>query len=266
MNFPFHFLSGFFSSIFPNLLRKAKGDDEEGQATHGVYMYGGVGTGKTTIMVRAVSQASFALIRAGIFHPLSLQDILYDSQPASVKKRRTHFYRFMLDVHQRMHEMRKSKVGEPLRVVARDLANEAHLLCFDEFQVTDVADAMILRGLFTELFDNGVVFVATSNREPDELYKNGLNRALFIPFIELLKTRCVVHQLDGGVDYRKGRVFSESTMFHVGQGTARDQQLFEHFLAYTGGNRGEPKTISVKMGRQLKVGWPFCCPSSSFTI
>ena len=160
----------------------------------------------------------------------------------------------MLDVHARMHTLRKEgKSTEPLRAVARELASEAHLLCFDEFQVMDVADAMILKGLFTELFDNGVVFVATSNREPDQLYKNGLNRSLFIPFIELLKMRCVVHQLDGGIDYRKGRVFSTSSMFYVGKGTDRDQSLFQHFLAYTGGNRGESRMLAVKGSRQLKV-------------
>ncbi|KAG1752528.1 AFG1-like ATPase-domain-containing protein [Suillus paluster] len=150
----------------------------------GLYLYGDVGTGKTMLM-----------------------DLFYQTLPPYItRKRRVHFHAFMIDAHKRIHA---SKIamghsgGDPIAPVARDLAKEAYVLCFDEFQVTDIADAMILRRLLEGLMNHGVVCVMTSNRHPDDLYKNGIQRSSFIPAIELLKTRFEVTDLDSGTDYRR---------------------------------------------------------------
>ncbi|KAI0321977.1 AFG1-like ATPase [Amylostereum chailletii] len=150
----------------------------------GLYLHGDVGTGKTMLM-----------------------DIFYRTLPPNItRKRRVHFHAFMIDVHKRIHAT-KARLGhpggDPIAPVARDLAREASVLCFDEFQVTDIADAMILRRLLETMLEDGVVCVITSNRHPDELYKNGIQRSSFIPAIELLKSRFDVTDLDSGTDYRR---------------------------------------------------------------
>ncbi|CAL1700466.1 unnamed protein product [Somion occarium] len=154
------------------------------QVPQGLYLYGDVGTGKTMLM-----------------------DLFYNTLPSHVKrKRRVHFHAFMIDVHKRLHAAKRmlgARGGDPIGPVARDLASEAYVLCFDEFQVTDIADAMILRQLFEKLLSYGVISVITSNRHPDELYKNGIQRTSFIPCIELLKSRFEVTDLDSGTDYRR---------------------------------------------------------------
>ncbi|KAI0294607.1 ATPase [Multifurca ochricompacta] len=147
----------------------------------GLYLYGDVGTGKTMLM-----------------------DLFYNTLPARItRKRRVHFHAFMLDVHKRMHAAKAAGAGDPLEPVARDLASEAYMLCLDEFQVTDIADAMILRRLLDALLERGVVCVFTSNRHPDELYKNGIQRTSFLPAIDLLKTQFDITDLDSGTDYRR---------------------------------------------------------------
>ena len=136
-----------------------------------------------------------------------LMDLFFDSSPVE-RKRRAHFHEFMLDVHERIYLIRqKMKFGEhigadPIELVAEQLAAEAWLLCFDEFHVTDIADAMILGRLFGRLFERGVVVLATANVPPDELYKDGLNRALFVPFIAMLNDRMEVNiKKPGAVEF-----------------------------------------------------------------
>lgn len=149
----------------------------------GLYLYGDVGTGKSMLM-----------------------DLFYDTLPPEVRsKRRIHFHAFMVEVHKAIHASKHGGAGDkdPIPDVARDLARNASVLCFDEFQVTDIVDAMILRRLLESLMEAGVVFVMTSNRHPDDLYKNGIQRSSFIPCIELLKDRFHVVDLDSPTDYRK---------------------------------------------------------------
>src|SRR5262249_19928384 len=150
----------------------------------GLYIFGDVGRGKTMLM-----------------------DLFFAASPV-VRKRRTHFHKFMLDVHERIHAWRQqlkrgeAKGDDPIAPVASALAAESWLLCFDEFSVTDIADAMILGRLFTRLFEHGVVVVATSNVAPDELYQGGLNRDLFLPFIGLIEEHMEAVRLTARTDFR----------------------------------------------------------------
>jgi cell division protein ZapE len=159
-----------------------------GAPPRGLYIYGDVGRGKSMLM-----------------------DMFFSSV-ASSRKRRVHFYAFMLEVHDRIHARREEK-GDPIRPVAADIAAEASLLCFDEFHVNDIADAMILGRLFEALFDQGVVVVATSNRAPDALYEKGLQRERFLPFIELFKRKLDILELDGKRDYRMVRLSGRQVYF-----------------------------------------------------
>jgi cell division protein ZapE len=173
------------------------------------------------------------------------------------RKRRAHFHAFMADVHARLNLWRQARkrgevAGEdPIAPVAADLARDASLLCFDEFSVRDIADAMILSRLFTALFALGVVVVATSNVGPGDLYKDGLNRSLFLPFIALIKERLEVIKLDARTDYRLEKL-QRAPVYYTPLGPKADAALDAAFLALTGHERGEPAQIEL-LGRRLDV-------------
>ncbi|SDE57091.1 cell division protein ZapE [Paracoccus isoporae] len=159
------------------------------QGTRGLYLWGGVGRGKSMLMDMVMEAAD---IRA---------------------KRRVHFHAFMQEIQAGLNEARKRGESDAIRPVANDVADHAQLLCFDEMQITDIADAMIVGRLFQVLFERGVCIVTTSNRAPDELYKNGLNRHRFLPFIDLIRDRMDVHALDSENDHRQGRAGGDQVWF-----------------------------------------------------
>uniref|UniRef100_UPI00358FDF8F AFG1-like ATPase isoform X2 n=1 Tax=Myxine glutinosa TaxID=7769 RepID=UPI00358FDF8F len=207
----------------------------------GLYIHGSVGTGKTMVM-----------------------DLFYEGV-ATERKKRVHFNAFMLDIHRRIHRLKQKlpqrRVGRPIRVfdpiapVATEISQEARLLCFDEFQVTDIADAMILKQLFECLFRNGVVVVATSNRPPDDLYKNGLQRVNFVPFIPILKKFCECVELDLGVDYRK-RGQPKAKVFFLSSHTETEKKmdaLFEK-LAYAQNDVPRSRLLQLP-GRTVQLRW-----------
>lgn len=205
-------------------------------APQGLYIYGEVGRGKSMLM-----------------------DLFFDAAPVA-RKRRVHFHAFMQEVHGAIFRYRnlppdsdeKKRGGDdPIKPVAKQIAESAWLLCFDEFQVSDVADAMILGRLFEKLFDRGVVVVATSNRAPDDLYINGLNRPLFLPFIALFKEKLDVLHLAAERDYRLQRL-SGSPVWHAPLGMAATEALQRAFDLLTDADPGMPEELPV-LGRVLKV-------------
>jgi cell division protein ZapE len=196
------------------------------EAPRGLYVWGSVGRGKTMLM-----------------------DIFHEAAPVA-SKRRTHFHMFMADVHERIHDWRqKLKRGEvkgddPIAPVAEALAAEAKLLCFDEFAVTDIADAMILGRLFKALFAAGVVVVSTSNLAPDDQYREGLNRTLFLPFIDLIKERMEVVHLEARTDYRLEKI-GESPVYYVPADEAARRAMDGMFARLTGGVAPRPVRLTV---------------------
>lgn len=174
----------------------------------GLYMWGGVGRGKSMLM-----------------------DLFFDTVKVQ-RKKRAHFHEFMLDVHARLADARKSETGDPIPPVVESLADEARLLCFDEMVVNNMADAAIMSRLFTGLLEQRVTIVTTSNREPDELYKNGLNRQLFLPFIDLIKAKLDVMTLNGPTDYRRDRL-GDARLWHWPNGRAATEALSNAFFRLT---------------------------------
>ncbi|GAB2715440.1 cell division protein ZapE [Halomonas garicola] len=189
----------------------------------GVYFWGGVGRGKTYLM-----NAFFAAL------------------PFSDKKR-THFHRFMQHVHAELGRYKGER--NPLSLIAADLAAEARIICFDEFFVEDIGDAMMLANLLKALFARGVVLVATSNVAPDDLYREGLQRARFLPAIALLKQHCDVMQLDSGIDYRL-RTLTPAEVFHAPLDAAAEQALAQKFRELAGGAGEAQAALSIN-GRTL---------------
>ena len=199
----------------------------------GLYIHGSVGRGKTMLM-----------------------DMFFELVPAA-RKRRAHFNAFMADVHDRVQKHREAfrkgetKESDPVPPVARALAAEAWVLCFDEFTVTDIADAMILSRLFSALFDEGVVLVATSNVAPDDLYRDGLNRGLFVPFIAILKQHAEIINLDSDTDYRKRRL-ARMPVYVTPLGSRAREAMDEAWETVADGKPVAPAALAVK-GRQVEV-------------
>jgi len=200
--------------------------EERAPPPMGLYIFGKVGRGKSMLM-----------------------DMFFDCAALS-KKRRVHFYAFMQEIHARIHA-RRAEPGDPIAPVAHVVAEESTLLCFDEFQVTDIADAMILGRLFQALFQAGVVVVATSNRAPDELYKDGLNRDRFLPFIALLKERLDVLELEGSRDWRLQRFVGRQVYFTPAN-DASYRALERAFADLTDNSSARKATLTVQ-GRSLVV-------------
>jgi len=174
-------------------------------------------------------------------------DLFFETSPV-VRKKRVHFHEFMADVHERIHVYRldsKSDSEDPIHRAAAAIAEESWLLCFDEFHVTDIADAMILGRLFTRLFEIGVVMVATSNLAPGELYKDGLNRSLFLPFITLLQKQCDVVRLDARTDFRLEKLTGVPT-WYVPPDAKADVALDDAWQQLAGGQAGEAQQLLVK--------------------
>lgn len=196
-------------------------------APKGLYLWGGVGRGKSMLM--------------DLFH----------ANVAIEGKRRVHFHAFMQEVQAALHAARKTGVDDAIRPVAEEISAGLRLLSFDEMQITDIADAMIVGRLFQMLFDRGVAVVTTSNRPPDELYKDGLNRPLFVPFIELLKDRMTVWQVESETDYRQHRLEGAQVWFTPASAAAR-AAIGAIWAELTGGGGDGPLRLAVN-GRTVEV-------------
>lgn len=216
------------SSLLDRLLEKKK-LFQKIPKPKGVYIYGGVGRGKSMLM-----------------------DLFFANLPVTVKKRRVHFHAFMIETHDWLHEKRGGKVVDNLLPsYARHVAGQTRLLCFDEFHVTDVADAMILSRLFTALIEEGVVVVATSNWKPDRLYEGGLQRDRFLPFIDLIKSQMVVVHLDSETDYRSAAVQDLETYLYPLNGQTRAKA--DIFFQKLSDRRPEEDMVVRVKGRDIHV-------------
>lgn len=197
----------------------------------GLYLYGGVGRGKSMLM-----------------------NLFYETAPVK-QKERVHFHAFMRDIHAEIHRRRQLPMyedeGDPIPGMADGIADNTTLLCLDEIEVRDIADAMIVGRLFQKLFDRGVVIVATSNRHPDDLYKHGLQRDRFTPFIALIKERLDLLKLDAAQDYRLGRL-AGSPVYYTPLGPRADAALDAAWDRLTDSAKPEPDTVLVN-GRKIPV-------------
>lgn len=196
-----------------------RGEAEVAERT-GLYIFGGVGRGKSMLM-----------------------DLFFANAPIA-PKRRVHFHAFMQEIHRLIDAARAQEADDPILIAAKEVAKSATLLCFDELQITDIADAMIVGRLFERLFERGVVVVTTSNRHPRDLYKDGLQRDRFLPFIDLLMQKLDVHQLDGPTDFRQARMQSIPT-YHSPLGPEADAAMDAAWTLLVGPEGGRPLRIRV---------------------
>src|SRR5437016_1155439 len=226
-------LVGYRPASKQNLIGRLFGNGKRGEPIKGLYVHGDVGRGKTMLM-----------------------DLFFEASPLA-HKRRAHFYEFMADVHERIHGFRQGIASgtiadaDPVLLTAGTIFEEAWLLCFDEFHVTDIADAMILGRLFSRLFELGTVVVATSNVAPDDLYKGGLNRALFLPFIAQIEQHMDVLRLDARTDFRLEKLAGVK-MWLVPADRDADAALDKAWAKMTGNAPCKPRDIAIK-GRVLHV-------------
>ena len=208
----------------------------------GLYLWGGVGRGKSMMMD------------------------LFADQTAITAKRRVHFHAFMQEVHRAMHAARQKGVEDALAPLAEEIVGTVRLLAFDEMQITDITDAMIVGRLFEKLLAGGVVIITTSNRPPEDLYKNGLNRALFLPFVALLRDRMAVVELESPHDYRQHRLAGAQVYFHPA--ASAKGQIEAIWRDLTGNAVGEVMALTVN-GRKVELSrvaggvarasfWEFC--------
>ena len=194
------------------------------QLPKGLYFYGGVGRGKSFLM-----------------------DAFYGCLPYR-RKRRVHFHAFMTEIHQRLRGLKSE--ANPLKAVAAEIAKETRVLCFDEFHVSDIADAMILGRLLENLFNEGVVLVATSNYAPSELYPQGQNRSSFLPTIALIEEKLTILNVDGGEDYRH-RTLTAAEVFYIPANDENERKLADLFTQVTAGQAERPSEIEIH-GRMLR--------------
>ena len=192
----------------------------------GLYMFGGVGTGKSMLM-----------------------DLFFENVNLS-RKRRVHFHAFMYEFHERMKKIRLKRRKDPVRIICQEILNEIDLLCFDEFQIIDITDAMIVGRLFEELFNGGLTVVTTSNFHPEELYKDGLNRGLFLPFIKLVMRNLELVEVDNQKDYRSRKLRKEDSYFCEEKVTdaSRFNRIWEDIV-----NHGTQELVLHYKGRELKL-------------
>lgn len=213
------------SQKFSGLSRLFKRNKPKGANIKGIYFYGGVGRGKTYLMDL-------------FFHSLETK-----------RKSRLHFHHFMLRVHKELALLSGQK--NPLIKIAKKFAIEADIICFDEFFVDDITDAMILAGMFEALFAEGVILVATSNIQPSDLYKNGLQRARFLPAIDLIESHCEIYNLDGGKDYRLDRLI-ETEIYHFPLDDEANTLVINTFESLACADKIYNKSLTIN-GREIQT-------------